>query len=64
MRLNKDRIKYEMTKQGLSPEGLSTRMGRVRTYAYYILGDKINPTLELVEEIAKALGIPGKDLIE
>ena len=64
MKLNQERIQYELEKQELSASDLALKMGRARTYGYYLIWPGINPTLKLITEIAEALGINAKDLIE
>jgi len=64
MKLNAGRIKYEMGKRGWDVEDLSTALGRVRTYGYYLLSGNPNLRFSTLEEIAKVLDLNPKDLIE
>ena len=63
MKLDLKRIEYEMDKQNLTWESLSILLKKSRTYGYYFLKNP-NVRLSTVQDLADALGVQAKDLIE
>lgn len=62
MKIDLKRLEYEMDRQNLTYESLSSLMNKSRTYSYYFLK---NPDVKLstIQALADALNINAKDLI-
>ena len=58
------KVREERLKLGLSQEELASRAGVHRTYIGMIERAEKNITLENIEKIAKALGIPIAELVK
>jgi len=56
------KVREERQKRSLSQEGLAVRAGVHRTYIGMIERAEKNITLENIDKIAKALGIPIEEL--
>lgn len=63
MKLNVDRIDFELYKIGKDRSWLAEKMGFTRQWISYLLKDGNNTTLKTIEKIATALSINPKDLI-
>jgi len=59
-----ERIREERLKRNLSQEELAARAGVHRTYIGMIERAEKNITLENIEKLAKALGVPIEELLK
>lgn len=61
MRVNNDRIRYELARKRWSMGKLAHELGVTRQGLHYMLNTK--PTVTRMERIAKILGVPFMDMI-
>jgi transcriptional regulator with XRE-family HTH domain len=61
MKINTQRIKYELSRKGWSQNRLASELGVTRQGLHYMLTTK--PTVTRVERIAEVLGVNFMDLI-
>ena len=58
-----NRIKIVLTEQGRTGQWLSKQLGKHPSTVSQWCSNKVQPTLEVIDEISKHLGIDRKDLI-
>jgi len=61
MKINHDRVKYELSRKQWSMARLAHELGVTRQGLHYMLTTK--PTVTRVERIGKVLGVPFMELI-
>jgi predicted transcriptional regulator len=61
MKINNDRIKYELARKNWSMGKLAHELGVTRQGLHYMLNTK--PTVTRMERIARILGVPFMDTI-
>ncbi len=60
----KMRVKEILKKKGITSKELAERLGMTETGLSIAIGDKGNPPLKRLQEIASALGVPITELFE
>uniref|UniRef100_A0A6H2A6C1 Putative DNA binding, helix-turn-helix domain containing protein n=1 Tax=viral metagenome TaxID=1070528 RepID=A0A6H2A6C1_9ZZZZ len=63
MKINIEKIRLEMDKQGLNPPALASKMGKKESWIYEILAGRQGKTFVTLEKLAEALGTDPKDLL-
>ena len=62
MKINKERIKYELTRKNWTMGRLAKELGVTRQGAHYLVAH--SRSLKAIERIGRILGMPPMDLIE
>ena len=63
MKINRDRIDYELTRLGWNIPKLAQKAEVSKQWIYHVLSDGKDVRLSTIQKIADALGINAKDLI-
>ena len=63
MKINIEKIRLEMDKQGINAPALALKMGAKESWVYEILAGRQGKTFATLEKIADALGTDPKDLL-
>jgi len=63
MKINIEKIRLEMDKQGINAPALALKMGKKESWIYEILAGRQGKTFATLEKLADALGANPKDLL-